>query len=259
MKENKIIRYFIVIYWTFFGALSVIDKIIPDVYPFWVGVDFYTLFVKFFASLGLSDPMFATIALVGISTLEIVVLVLFSFSLFNLYKGKENLSEQWFYRGIAFYVLLFSLFSIGDQVFGDRSNLLEHGIFLIMLIVSWVVFKHNTQIEERVTKFSFSKDIIIGLLVGVFLTIITSYSIVDFSKSTFSNKNQPVEGKEVVQDVYKFDFPFLSDKFVLENTIKAFEEKHPELKINYVYTGPSELNTKKKTHMLLYVFTEQKK
>tara|TARA_R110000868_G_scaffold372023_1_gene635824 strand:+ start:336 stop:1115 length:780 start_codon:yes stop_codon:yes gene_type:complete len=259
MKENKIIRYFIVIYWTFFGALSVIDKIIPDVYPFWVGVDFYTLFVKFFASLGLSDPMFATIALVGISTLEIVVLVLFSFSLFNLYKGKENLSEQWFYRGIAFYVLLFSLFSIGDQVFGDRSNLLEHGIFLIMLIVSWVVFKYNTLIEERVTKFSFSKDIIIGLLVGVFLTIITSYSIVDFSKSTFSNKNQPVEGKEVVQDVYKFDFPFLSDKFVLENTIKAFEEKHPELKINYVYTGPSELNTKKKTHMLLYVFTEQKK
>lgn len=259
MKENKIIRYFIVIYWTFFGALSVIDKIIPDVYPFWVGVDFYTLFVKFFASLGLSDPMFATIALVGISTLEIIVLVLFSFSLFNLYKGKENLSEQWFYRGIAFYVLLFSLFSIGDQVFGDRSNLLEHGIFLIMLIVSWVVFKYNTLIEERVTKFSFSKDIIIGLLVGVFLTIITSYSIVDFSKSTFSNKNQPVEGKEVVQDVYKFDFPFLSDKFVLENTIKAFEEKHPELKINYVYTGPSELNTKKKTHMLLYVFTEQKK
>ena len=128
-----------------------------------------------------------------------------------------------------------------------------------MLIVSWVVFKYNTLIEERVTKFSFSKDIIIGLLVGVFLTIITSYSIVDFSKSTFSNKNQPVEGKEVVQDVYKFDFPFLSDKFVLENTIKAFEEKHPELKINYVYTGPSELNTKKKTHMLLYVFTEQKK
>jgi len=259
MKENKIIRYLIIIYWTFFVALSVIDKIIPNVYSFWVGVDFYSLFVKLFASLGLSNPMFATIALVGISTLEIFVLVLFSFSLFNLYKGKEKLSEQWFYRGIAFYVLLFSLFSIGDQVFGDRSNLLEHGIFFIMLIVSWVVFKYNTQIEERVTKFSFSKDIIIGLLVGVFLTIITSYSIVIFSESTFLNKNQPVEGKEVVQDVYKFDFPFLSDKFVLENTIKAFEEKHPELKINYVYTAPGELNTKKKTHMLLYVFTEQKK
>ena len=45
----------------------------------------------------------------------------------------------------------------------------------------------------------------------------------------------------------------------MENTIKAFEETHPELKINYIYTGPDELNTKKKTHMLLYVFTEQKK
>ena len=151
MKENKIIRYLIIIYWIFFVALSVIDKIIPDVYSSWVGVDFYSLFVKLFASLGLSNPMFATIALVGISTLEIFVLVLFSFSLFNLYKGKEKLSEQWFYRGIAFYVLLFSLFSIGDQVFGDRSNLLEHGIFFIMLIVSWVVFKYNTQIEERLT------------------------------------------------------------------------------------------------------------
>lgn len=45
----------------------------------------------------------------------------------------------------------------------------------------------------------------------------------------------------------------------MENTIKAFEETHPELKINYIYTGPDELNTKKKTHMLLYVFTKQKK
>jgi hypothetical protein len=258
MKEKNIIRYSILIYWLFFEALTVIDKIIPDVYPYWVGADFYTLFIKLFASLGLTDPIFATITLAGTAFLEIIVLVLFAFSLFNLYKGKDKSSEQWFYRGIAFSVIAFSLFSIGDQVFGDRTNLLEHGIFLIMLIVSWVIFKYNIQTEERITKLSFSKDIKIGLSVGIFLTIIASYSILDFSKSTYSNKSQPVEGKEVIQDVYKFDFPFLGDKFVLENTIKAFEEKHPELKINYVYTGPDELNTKKKTHMLLYIFTEQK-
>jgi len=45
----------------------------------------------------------------------------------------------------------------------------------------------------------------------------------------------------------------------MENTLKAFEEKHPNLKVNYIYTGPDELNSKKKTHMLLYVFTEQQK
>lgn len=258
MKEQLIIRYCILIYWTFFGGLTVIDKIIPDVYPYWVGADFYTLFIKLFASLGLSDPIFATIALAGISSVEILVFICYLFSLYNLYKGKDKNSEQWFYRGILFSVLLFSLFSIGDQVFGDRNQLLEHGIFWLILIVSWVVYKYDTQTEERLIKFSFSKDIKIAFLIGIFLTVITSYSILNFSKSTFSNKNLPVQSEEVVQGVYKFDFPFLADKIVWEKTINAFEEKHPELKINYVYTGPNELNSKKKTHMLLYLFTEKK-
>ncbi|MGQ0739274.1 MAG: hypothetical protein ACT4OJ_09465 [Bacteroidota bacterium] len=259
MKEKKAIQYFIIIYWLFLEGLTVIDKIIPDVYPFWVGADFYTLFVKFFASLGLTNPMFATVALAGISSMEIIAFVCYLFSLFNLYKGKDKISEQWFYRGITFSVLLFSFFSIGDQVFGDRNNLLEHGLFWIMLVVCWAVYKYNSLTEERVIKFSFSKDIKIGLLAGTILTIIASYSILDFSKSTFSKKTQPVQGEEVVQGVYKFDFPFLGDKFTMENTIKAFEKKHPELKITYVYTGPDELNSKKKTHMLLYIFTDNLK
>ena len=259
MKEKKTIQYFILVYWTFFGLLTVIDKIVPDVFPYWVGVDFYTLFIKFFASLGITDPIFATVALAGISFIEVLAFVCFLFSLSNLFKGKEKISEQWFFRGISFSVLLFSFFSIGDQVFGDRFNLLEHSIFWIILLVSWVVFKYDSFTEERVIKFSFSKDIIIGLIVGTMLTIITSYSILDFSKNNFSNKTLPVQGMEVVQGVYKFDFPFLSDKFTLENTIAAFEENHPKLKINFIYTGPDELNSKKKTHVLLYVFAERQK
>ena len=51
-------------------------------------------------------------------------------------------------------------------------------------------------------------------------------------------------------------FPFLADKLVWERTVNAFTEAHPELEVTYIYTGPSELNTKKKTHLLLYVFTE---
>ena len=86
-----------------------------------------------------------------------------------------------------------------------------------------------------------------------------SLSIIDFSRKTFSNVSAPVEGIEVIEDVYKFDFPFLADKLVWETTINTFKENHPELKVNYIYTGPSELNSKKKTHMLLYVFTEKVK
>ncbi len=258
MKEKKTIQYFVLIYWTFFGALTVVDKIVPDVYPFWVGADFYTLFVKFFASLGITNPIFATIALTFISLIEVFAFVCYTLSLFNLYKGKDKISEQWFYRGISFSVILFSLFSIGDQVFGDRFNLLEHGIFWIILVFSWVVYKYNLTSEERVLKFSLSKDIKVGLLIGTLLTVITSYSILDFSKSTFSKKIQPVQGEEVVEGIYKFDFPFLGDKRVMENTINAFEESHQDLQINYIYTGPDELNSKKKTHLLLYVFTEKK-
>ena len=259
MKEKRLIQYFILIYWTFFSATTVIDKIIPDVYPLWVGADFYTLFIKLFSSLGLKDPLFATSALAVISIIEILALVCYLFSLVNLFKRKDKISEQWFYRGISFSVLLFSFFSIGDQVFGDRFTLLEHGIFWIILIVSWVIFRYNSLSDERIIKFSLTKDLKIGLVIGTVLTIITSISIIDFSSGTFSTKTDPVQGEEVVENVYKFDFPFLGDKYTMENTISAFEKEHPELKINYMYTGPDELNTKKKTHMLLYVFTEERK
>lgn len=258
MKEKKIIQYLVLIHWTLFYATTVIDKIIPDVYPLWVGADFYTLFIKFFASLGLTDPIFATVALAGVSFLEIVAFVCFLFSLLNLYNGKDKISEQWFYRGVSFSVLIFSFFSIGDQVFGDRFTLLEHTIFWIILVISWVVYKYYSLTEERIIKFSFSKDIKIGLLAGILLTIITSISLFNFSSDTFANKTNSLEGEEVVEGVYKFDFPFLGDKITMENTLKAFEENNPDLKINYIYTGPDELNSKKKTHMLLYVFTEQK-
>lgn len=258
MKEKRIIQYLILAHWTFFAATTVIDKIVPDVYPLWVGVDFYTLFIKLFASLGLKDPLFASSALAVISFVEIVAFVCYLFSFIQLAKGKDKISEQWFYRGILLSVLLFSLFSIGDQVFGDRFNLLEHGILWIILIVSWAVFKYNSLSDEQAIKFSLSKDIKAGLAVGAVLTLITSFSILNFSKDTFPNKTRAVLGEEVMANVYKFDFPFLGDKFTLENTVKSFEENHPELKVSFIYTGPNELNTKKKTHMLLYVFTEDR-
>ena len=258
MKEKKLIQYLVLIHWTLFSATTVIDKIVPDVYPLWVGADFYTLFIKFFASLGLSDPIFATIALTGISFLEIIAFACFSFALFNLYKTKDKIAEQWFYRGIGIAILTFSFFSIGDQVFGDRFTLLEHTIFWMILVVSWVIYKYNSLTDERVIKFSLSKDIKIGLLVGTIFTVITSVSLISFSSDTFANKTQPVQGEEVVEGVYKFDIPFLGDKITMENTLKDFEKNHSDLKISYIYTGPDELNSKKKTHMLLYVFTEKR-
>ena len=257
MKERTIIRFSILIFWTLFWGLSVLDKIIPDVQIYWVGKDFFALFIKFFSSLGLKDPIFATIALAIIAAFEVLNFVLYLFSIVNYSRGKEAISEKWFYRAIFTSMVLFSLFSIADQVFGDRFQLLEHGLFWLLLIASWIVFKYISNSEENLVKIKLSKDLKIALFVGICFTVITSISIFNFSKQTFSDADSPVLGKEVVEDVYKFDFPFLADKLVWEKTINTFKENHPELKINYIYTGPSELNSKKKTHMLLYVFTEK--
>lgn len=202
--------------------------------------------------------MFATLALSFVALIETIVFVLLLMSLISLSKGKDKVSEKYFYRAIVLAIMLFTFFTIGDQAFGDRANLLEHSIFAISLLVSWVVFKYNSLSEEKTIKLSFSKDVKIALFSGLILIIITSYSIFDFSKRTFPNKIKAVEGKEVVDNVYKFDFPFLADKITMENTIKTFKKEHPELKINYIYTSPDELHTKKKTHFLLYVFTENK-
>jgi hypothetical protein len=105
-----------------------------------------------------------------------------------------------------FYFLVF--FSIGDQIFGDRFSLLEHAIFWIISVISWIIYKYNYLADERIIKFSKTKDIQIGLYVRIIFTIITTISLFDFSNNTFSKKTQPLQGEEVVKGVFKFDFPF---------------------------------------------------
>ena len=83
MKERKIIQFSIILYWTTFWGLSVLDKIIPAVQKNWVGKDFFALFVKFFESLGIKDPLYATIALGLISTIEILNFVCYLFAIIN--------------------------------------------------------------------------------------------------------------------------------------------------------------------------------
>ena len=132
MKEKTIIRLAILVFWTFFWGLSVMDKIIPDVHHLWVGKDFFALFVKFFGSLGLKNPIIPSFALAIVSALEVINFVFYLLSLFNFFKKKYDLSEKWFFRAIFSSVTLFSLFSIADQVFGDRFQLLEHGLFWLV-------------------------------------------------------------------------------------------------------------------------------
>ena len=256
MKERNLIRFAILIFWTFFWGLSVTDKIIPAVQLNWVGKDFFALFIKFFESLGIKNPIFATIALASVATIEAVNFVLYLFSLVNFASGNIALAEKFFYRAILSSVALMTFFSVGDNDFGDRAQLLEHGLFWMLIVASWVVFKFIAYSEANVVRLASSNILRVALLLGVLLTAITAYSIVSFSNGTFRNASAPVDGKEVVAGVYNFDMPFLADRVVFRKTIDTFKAKHPDL--NVTYTGPTELNSKMKTFLLLYVFTEKK-
>jgi hypothetical protein len=255
MNERRLIRFTILVFWTLFWGLSVVDKIIPDVRFLWVGKDFFALFIKFFASLGLKDPLFATTALAAVSALEALNFGLYLAALASFRHGDTTVTDRRFFRAILASMALFSLFSIGDQVFGDRFQLLEHGLFWIVLLASWIVFRH-VPLGDRVIDLSPSSSSRWTLLAGLLLTGMTSFSIWQFSGDTYANGASPVQGVEVVEGIYKFDFPFLADKRVWEATVNTFKADHPELHVRYIYTGPSELNSKKKTHLLLYVFTE---
>lgn len=258
MKERAILRQAILIFWTLFWGLSVIDKVIPDVQFLWVGKDFFALFIKFFGSLGLKDPLFATAALAAVSGLEAINFSFYLAALLSLRKKDEAVTDTWFFRAILTSMALFSLFSIGDQVFGDRFQLLEHGLFWLILLASWIVFRHVDFPAGSTYAWTPTKATRGALISGTLLTLLTAASIWQFSADTFDNADSAVSGQEVVEGMYKFDFPFLADKMVWEKTMNAFKSEHPELRIRYVYTGPSELNSKKKTHLLLYVFTEPK-
>ena len=245
----------ILVFWTCFWGLSVVDKIIPDVHHLWVGKDFFALFIKFFASLGLSNPSFATTALAGVSALEAVIFAMHMVALMAQMKGQPNRADLWFFRAVFSSMGLFALFSIGDQVFGDRFQLLEHGLFWMVLLASWFAFKDPPEGLTRSIELG-STRAATGL--GLAMTAMIVASILNFSEATFALGDQPVQGSEVVDGVWKFDFPFMADKTVWEQTVNAFMDEHPELEVSYIYTGPSELNSKKKTHLLLYVFAERR-
>lgn len=256
MNERRILQTAILSFWTLFWGLSVLDKIIPDVHFLWVGKDFFALFVKFFGSLGIKDSLFPTLALAGVSALEACNFTFYVAAMVRHLQRNEQATDRWFFRAILTSLVLFTLFSIADQVFGDRFQLLEHSLFWIILIGTWWGFyalhQDPNEKRERPQKGMLTR----ALVLGSSLTLAVCASVSGFSSRTFFNAEAPVRGIEVVEGVYKFDFPFLADKRVLEATIASFREEHPDLEISYIYTGPSELNSKKKTHLLLYVFVE---
>ncbi|MDA1060832.1 MAG: hypothetical protein O3B47_03495 [bacterium] len=136
-KEARIIQVGIVLYWVFFWFLNVVDKFIGEATFLWVGKDRLGQLVKYFSSIGIENDFIALNVLRLTTFLEILAFFFVLLALIYQLIGNKKRAYNLFFLGTLFGLIIFSFFSIGDQVFGDRAELLEHTTYWIALIISW--------------------------------------------------------------------------------------------------------------------------
>ncbi len=258
IPTNQLIRYAILVYWSIFWLFNIVDKLIGGSQFLWVGRDRFAQFQKFFASAGLESPIIADIALVIAAGLEVFAFVFFTGALIYYFKNKLHSSRSWFLAGICFTLITFTIFSIGDHVFGDRFELLEHTLFWFLTLFSWVVFirlESTSTAEELAIK---KKQLIGASFVSVLLVMVTTISIFNYNTNFFSRRTDAIEAQKVGDNIYKVSFPFLGGSTVFEKTIDKFKEENPSKKIHHIYTVPKELRLKKADALIFYIVTEDK-
>ena len=258
IPTSQLIRYAILFYWSLFWLFNIIDKFIGGSLFLWVGRDRFAQFQRFFASAGLDSPLIADAALIVAAGLEVFAFVFFTGALFHFLRKKEEISRSWFFVGIIFTLVTFTIFSIGDHVFGDRFELLEHTLFWFLTLFSWIAFirlNNKNRTEEIVLE---KKQLIITSLVAIVLVSLTSVSIFSYNSNHFSRRNDALQSEKVGENIYKVSFPFLGGSTVFEKSIAKFKTEHPSKSINHIYTVPNKLRLKKADGLIFYILTDDK-
>ena len=261
LTEKSFIKFAILIFWTFYWFFNVADKFIGGPIFLWVGQDRFAQFVKFFSSIGLTGSIVPNTALIIGSCLEILAFVLCSGALLFFMIRKEEETNTWYFWGTWVGLFIFLFFSIGDQIFGDRFELFEHTTFWVIILVSWAVFIWVNTESSNLAGISwrkYSKGLKGALLIVIIMGIIAGGVVTNFSLHSFSERTSALYPIKVGEGIYRFDFPFLGGKTVWEKSLNKFLENNPDLNINFVYTAPMELETKKKDNLFIYLFTEER-
>ncbi len=258
--RGHVIQLGILVFWTFFWLFNVIDKFIGGPGFLFVGRDRFAQIVKFFSSLGIENPNYALGSLIFATLLEVAALVLVGVALFHLLKGNNHRARTLYFWGTFAGLALFSFFAIGDQIFGDRFELLEHTLFWIAIIASWGAYvyfpKEELDITKRLNR-KVSKALIIAAVVILLLGISVVITQVNFNAKEFQKRTQIVEPINLGQGIFSFELPFLSNRAVWEQSLSKFIEENPQLRITAIYTIPSELESKA-DNVIIWVITENR-
>ena len=255
---NQLVRYSILFYWSIFWLFNIVDKIIGGSLFLWVGRDRFAQFQKFFASAGLESPAIANFALIIAAGLEVFAFVFFAGALLYFLKKKLETSRTWFFIGIVLTLITFTIFSIGDHIFGDRFELLEHTLFWFLTLFSWVAFIRLENSSETQKMVINKKQLILVSVISLMLVSTTCFSIFSYNYNFFSRRTDALVAQPVGENIFKVSFPFLGGSVVFEKTIDKFISENPSKKINHIYTVPNPLRLKKADGLIFYIMTEDK-
>jgi hypothetical protein len=126
-------RRIVVAFFTMFWLLNGLDKFLNR-QPFWYGDHRDLKFITYFASIHLPAP----VALIVLHSLGVIETLLGIGFLTALLSRKIPLVFSQIYFKAS--ILIFLLYSIGDIIFGDRAELLEHGTYLALIMICFAFF-----------------------------------------------------------------------------------------------------------------------
>jgi hypothetical protein len=255
---GNLIRYFILIFWALFWLFNVLDKLIGGAHYLFVGKDRFAQIQRYFDSIGLGNPIVTNFTLMFTTALESFSLVCFLGALYHLIRKNFESNRAWFFLGIVSTLTTYIFFSIGDQIFGDHSELLEHALFWFIALLSWIIFNRNNQIHIFDNFSIGKKSILLFSMFAIIIGSITSFSIFRHNQIAFKERTQAVQSRKISENKYKIEFPFLAGSSAFERTMAKFKEQHSDLRINYIYTAPKPMRLGQSDGLIIYLQTEEK-
>ena len=141
------IKLLIIVHWFLFWTFNGLDKFFNNTNVFlfqWQGKDRAEQFARYLQADASDWLVQATIYFAGAWELAISLLFLAAIIIFlrrSVGAGRERL--KWAMLGLFLSALTLMGFSVFDVVAGDRAELLEHGTFLGVVLVSWLVMTNR--------------------------------------------------------------------------------------------------------------------
>ncbi len=141
-REGWVIQCGIIVFWWLFWLLNVIDKLVTQPRVFWVGENYVDEFVELFGKIGMEGSPVPIVLLMLVTVMELFAFIYLSVALVRFLRRDRKRAHHYLFMGILVSLVVFSFFTIGDQFFGERADLLEHTLYWLAFIISWFAYTH---------------------------------------------------------------------------------------------------------------------